>query len=86
MDYSPPGSSVHGISQARILEWVAIFFYFFSPRNLLNIGMEPMSPSLKLDSLPLGHLGSLHIHNGLPQGTLPHFLNVGRAYIPNADL
>ena len=26
MDYSPLGSSVHGISQARILEWVAIFF------------------------------------------------------------
>ena len=26
IDYSPPGSSVHGISQARILEWVAIFF------------------------------------------------------------
>ena len=23
MDYSPPGFSVHGISQARILEWVA---------------------------------------------------------------
>ena len=23
MDYSLPGSSVHGISQARILEWVA---------------------------------------------------------------
>ena len=26
VDYSPPGSSVHGISQARILEWVAIPF------------------------------------------------------------
>ena len=26
MDRSPPGSSVHGILQARILEWVAIFF------------------------------------------------------------
>ena len=26
MDYSPPGSSVHGILQARILEWVAICF------------------------------------------------------------
>ena len=26
MHYSPPGSSVHGISQARILEWVAISF------------------------------------------------------------
>ena len=24
MDYSPPGSSVHGVSQARILEWVGI--------------------------------------------------------------
>ena len=26
MDYNPPGSSVHGILPARILEWVAIFF------------------------------------------------------------
>ena len=26
MDYSPPGSSVHGILQARILEWIAIPF------------------------------------------------------------
>ena len=26
MDCSPPGSSVHGISQARVLEWVAISF------------------------------------------------------------
>ena len=24
MDYSPPGSSVHGIVQARMLEWVAM--------------------------------------------------------------
>ena len=26
MDYSPPGSSVQGILQARILEWIAISF------------------------------------------------------------
>ena len=26
MDCSPPGSSVHGVSQARILEWVPISF------------------------------------------------------------
>ena len=26
MDYSPPGSSIHGIIQARTLEWVAISF------------------------------------------------------------
>ena len=32
MDYSPPGSSVHGILQAGILEWVAISFSRGSPR------------------------------------------------------
>ena len=26
MDHSPPGSSVHGSSQARILEWIAVSF------------------------------------------------------------
>ena len=26
LDYSPPGSSVHGLFQARLLEWVAISF------------------------------------------------------------
>ena len=26
MDYNPPSSSVHGIFQARILEWVAISY------------------------------------------------------------
>ena len=35
MDCSPPGSSVHGVLQARILEWVAISFCRGSsrPRN-----------------------------------------------------
>ena len=35
MDCSPPGSSVHGVLQARILEWVAISFFRGSswPRN-----------------------------------------------------
>ena len=57
-DCSPKGSSVHGISQARILEWVAIFFSMGSsqPRNWTcfscigrgatregPIGMEKMS-------------------------------------------
>ena len=27
MDCSPPGSSAHGVFQARVLEWVAITFY-----------------------------------------------------------
>ena len=27
MDCSPPGSSIHGIFQARVLEWGAIAFF-----------------------------------------------------------
>ena len=48
MDYSPPGSSVHGILQARILEWVAIS----SSGDLPDPGIEPGSSSLQADSLP----------------------------------
>ena len=32
MDSSPPGSPVHGILQARILEWVAVSFSIQPPR------------------------------------------------------
>ena len=41
MDGSPPGSSVHGILQARILEWVAIPFSRGSswPRDLPGPGL-----------------------------------------------
>jgi len=42
MDYSLPGSSVHGISQGRILEWVAIYF---SSRSS-DPGIDPSSPVL----------------------------------------
>ena len=39
MDCSPPGVSIRGISQARILEWVAIFFSrgSFWPQNQIHI-------------------------------------------------
>ena len=39
MDCNPLGSSVHGISQARILEWVAIFFSrgYSPPRDQTHI-------------------------------------------------
>ena len=48
MDYSPPGSSAHGISQARILEWVAISFFRGSS---LSRDQTPESPALHVDSL-----------------------------------
>ena len=49
MDCSPPGSSVHGILQVRIPEWVAIPF----SRGLPDPGIEPGSPaSQEADCLP----------------------------------
>ena len=38
MNYSPPGSSVPGIFQARILEWVA----FPTPGALTDPGLKPV--------------------------------------------
>ena len=46
MNYSPPGSSVYEIFQARVLEWVAIAF----SRDLSNPGVKPGSPALQEDS------------------------------------
>ena len=40
--HARPGSYVHGISQARILEWVAISY----SRDLPHPRIEPMSPTL----------------------------------------
>ena len=42
MVYSLPGSSVHGILQARILEWVTISF----SRGSSQPEIESMSPAL----------------------------------------
>ena len=66
MDCSPPGSSVHGILQARILEWVAIsssrgsFWPRKNPHVLCLLHWQ-------VDSLPRCHMGSpentLNLHN-----------------------
>ena len=58
-DYSSPGSSVHGIIQARILEWVAIFSSRessqFRDQTLIS-GIS--STDRQVGSLPLCNLGS----------------------------
>ena len=59
MNCNPPGSSVHGISQARILEWVDISF---SRGSFPDPGIKPRSPALQALSLlfePLGKYGLL---------------------------
>ena len=48
MDYSPPGSTVHGFTQARILEWVAISF----TRGYSWSWDRTPLPTLQVDSLP----------------------------------
>ena len=56
-DCSPPGSSVHGILQARILEWVAIS----SSRGSSQLKDQPASPALlhwQVDSSALSHPGN----------------------------
>ena len=48
---SPPDSTVHGIFQARILQWIAMP----PPGDLPDPGIEPVSPvspTLQADSLP----------------------------------
>ena len=57
MNCSSPGTSVHGLLQAGILEWVATP----SSRDLPDPGIElgsPAVPALQVDSSPLRHQGS----------------------------
>ena len=54
MDYSPPGSSVHGIIQARILEWCAVSF----SRNVPTQESNQHLLHWQEDSLQLSHLGN----------------------------
>ena len=78
MDSSPPGSSVQGILQARYwsgLSWPP-------PGDLPNPGIEPRSPTLQADSLPLVPAGkpgtSLHLAKSLH---LPSPLETGASLV-----
>ena len=53
MDYSSPGSSVHGIFLARILEWVAIPFSRGSSQPRDQAPESPAVPALQVKSLLL---------------------------------
>ena len=58
IDHSPPGSSVHGILQAR--RWSG--FPCPPPGDLPDPGMERASPALQANSLPLSHRESPNKH------------------------
>ena len=61
-DCSLPVSCVYGISQSRILAWIAISFFGGSswPRGS-SWPTSPESPALQVGSLPLSHWGSPEI-------------------------
>ena len=68
MDYSPPASSVHGILQVRILEWVAVPSSRGPSRPKNRMG----SPALQVDSLPAELSGKpqLGSRGGIPSSPL----------------
>ena len=65
MNCNPPDSSVHGISQARILERVAISF---SRESSHPQGSNSHLLYWQVDSLPLSHLGSPDQLKEIPGG------------------
>ena len=86
IDGSPPGSSVHGIFQARVLEWGVIAFSRLQPRwplnswtvsSLYDLGVLNLSlfipasfPSFMANLIY--HLFREAFPDHLPQGHLPH--------------
>ena len=56
LDYSPPGSSVHGIFQAGILEWVAISSSrgFFWPRDRIHVSWVSRIAGISFITEPSG--------------------------------
>ena len=59
MDCRPPGSSVRGILQARLLEWVAVFSSRESFQHSDGTCVS-LSPALQMDCLPLSYWGNPH--------------------------
>ena len=59
MDWSPPGSFVHGFPRREY--WSGLLFP--PPGDLADSGIEPTSPALQANSLPLSHHGSVHADN-----------------------
>ena len=66
MDCSLPGSSLHGIFQARVLEWVAIAFSDSQTILWKYLGCKilfwPFWENKTCNNVPFGHNNDLHLH------------------------
>ena len=85
MDCSQPGSSVLGISQARILEWVAIFFFRGSPNASVQFSSVAQSCLTLCDPMDCSMTG-LPVNHQLPEFTQTHVHRVGDAIQPSQPL
>ena len=80
MDHSLPGSSIHGIFQARVLEWGATAFSRRTPLSLVaQLCPTPCNPMNR--STP-----GLPVHHQLPEFTQTHAHRVGDAIQPSHPL
>ena len=93
MDCSPPGSSVHGISQARILERIAISFSggSFLPRDQTHVScigqFSSVTQSCPTLCDPMNcSTPDLPVHHQLPESTQTHVHWVGDAIQPSHPL
>ena len=78
MDYSPPGSSVHGFSQASILEWIAISSFRGSSQtwdqtHIPCIGKRILYHWATREApFPLGQQVKIHIYSRVGLFLTPH--------------
>ena len=86
MDYSSPGFSVHGILQARILEWVAIPFTreSFKHRDQIQVSLT----TGRFFAVYLSHQGSPQtiLQNTLIENTYPQNTRQERAMPKNVQI
>ena len=95
MDFSPAGSSVRGILQAGILEWIAIFFSRDSsqPRDQAHVSLcllhwradslppvPPGKPHLPKTPILSQELRSDRFHLSLPEKPSSFFFCIAKSY------
>ena len=81
MDCSLPGFSIHGIFQARVLEWVAIAFSHHCLSSVQFISVAQSCPTL---CNPMNRsTPGLPVHHQLPEFTQTHVHRVGDAIQPS---
>ena len=68
VDCSLPGSSIHGIFQARVLEWVAIAFSISLYRKIQESGLPEIIPFICISAI--WGQNPVFSHPEFPQGSL----------------